>query len=147
MGAFTAILLASGIAVGIHSVLLLEEILLPLEDIQRSGKRKTVADDEGETAMPRRDMKGNGGSEDSQKTKRDRVESRRTRFLLFSRHGLTFYFSSWMDELDHVILETLPPSSATVAASVHKYWTSVWAMANEGADLLKLIKMAEINTA
>ncbi|KAL2552723.1 hypothetical protein Fot_06342 [Forsythia ovata] len=54
---------------------------------------------------------------------------------------------SRQDELDPIILERLPPLSAMAVASVHKYWTSVWAKATEGADLSKLIKMAEMNTA
>ncbi|KAL2508422.1 hypothetical protein Fot_32069 [Forsythia ovata] len=31
--------------------------------------------------------------------------------------------------------------------SVYKYWNSVWAKATEGAGLLEMIKMAEMNTA
>ncbi|KAL2548460.1 hypothetical protein Fot_09990 [Forsythia ovata] len=54
---------------------------------------------------------------------------------------------SRQDELDLVILEKLPPSSITPAASVHKYWTTVWVRATEGAVLSELIKMAEMNTA
>ncbi|KAL2552657.1 hypothetical protein Fot_06276 [Forsythia ovata] len=51
------------------------------------------------------------------------------------------------DELDPAILERLPPSSATAAASIHKYRTSVWARATEGANISELIKMAKMNTA
>ncbi|KAL2552177.1 Peptidase S8 [Forsythia ovata] len=72
VGTSTAVPLTSGIAVGILSVLPLEETLLPSEDIRRSGKRKTVADYEGEAAMPRKGTEGDGGSGDSRKMKRDR---------------------------------------------------------------------------
>ncbi|KAL2544597.1 Uncharacterized protein Fot_13830 [Forsythia ovata] len=71
VGTSTAVPLASRIAVDISSVLPLEEILLPSEDIQRLGKRNTVADDEREAVVPRRCTDGNGGSGDSQKMKRD----------------------------------------------------------------------------
>ncbi|KAL2538297.1 hypothetical protein Fot_19688 [Forsythia ovata] len=69
LGASTALPLASRIVVGIHSIIPHKEMLLLSEDIRRSGKRKTVANDEGETSNPRRDMEGDGSSRDSQKTK------------------------------------------------------------------------------
>ncbi|KAL2497847.1 hypothetical protein Adt_23397 [Abeliophyllum distichum] len=47
--------------------------------------------------------------------------------------------------LDLVFLEKLPPPSARVAASVHRYWTSIWAGTVEGTDLPELIKMVEMN--
>ncbi|KAL2544548.1 hypothetical protein Fot_13781 [Forsythia ovata] len=72
VGTSTAVPLASRIAVDISSILPLEEILLPSKDIQRSGKRKTVADDEREAVVPRRCTEGGGGSGDSRKMKRDR---------------------------------------------------------------------------
>ncbi|KAL2480299.1 hypothetical protein Adt_33265 [Abeliophyllum distichum] len=50
------------------------------------------------------------------------------------------------DELDPKILERLPPPSAMVAASVHKYWTTVWAKVTDGMDLHEMIRMAEMNT-
>ncbi|KAL2508896.1 hypothetical protein Fot_32543 [Forsythia ovata] len=53
---------------------------------------------------------------------------------------------SCQDELDPAILEKLLHSSAMAAASVHKYWTSIWARAIESTDLLELIKMVEMNT-
>ncbi|KAL2514882.1 hypothetical protein Fot_28853 [Forsythia ovata] len=53
---------------------------------------------------------------------------------------------SRQDELDPAILETLLHSSAMAAASIHKYWTSVWTRTMESADLLELIKMVEMNT-
>ncbi|KAL2488514.1 hypothetical protein Fot_41806 [Forsythia ovata] len=68
----TAVPLALEIAVGIPSVLTLKETLLSLEDIRRSGKKKMVADDEEETAMPRRNTDGDGSLRDSRKMKRDR---------------------------------------------------------------------------
>ncbi|KAL2489382.1 hypothetical protein Fot_42674 [Forsythia ovata] len=52
---------------------------------------------------------------------------------------------SCQDELDPTILEKLSHSSAMVAASVHKYRTSVWARVKESADLLQLMKIAEMN--
>ncbi|KAL2489455.1 hypothetical protein Fot_42747 [Forsythia ovata] len=54
---------------------------------------------------------------------------------------------SCQDELDPTILEKLSYSSAMVAASVYKYWTSVWARVKESADLLQLMKIAEMNIA
>ncbi|KAL2456897.1 hypothetical protein Fot_56620 [Forsythia ovata] len=160
LGASTAVLLVSGIAVGISSVILLEDTLLPSEDIRRSGKRKIVADDEGEAAVPRRGTEGDGSSEDSQKTKRDRETpswgaeehaSHRSRgmarpSILFPGWFEYINIGSRQDELDPAIFEKLPPSSDTVAASVHKYWTFVWSRTTEGTDLSELIRMAEMNT-
>ncbi|KAL2471637.1 hypothetical protein Adt_39773 [Abeliophyllum distichum] len=54
---------------------------------------------------------------------------------------------SHQDELNLSILEKLLPPSAIVAASVHKYWTSVWVRTTKDADLPELIKMVEMNTA
>ncbi|KAL2552888.1 hypothetical protein Fot_06507 [Forsythia ovata] len=111
--------------------------------------------------MPRRDTEGDGGLGDSRKTKRDHeAPSWRAKEHAFHRSrgtarssipppGWSEYINigSRQDELDPAILERLPPLSATAVASVHKYWTSVWARATEGADLSELIKMAEMNTA
>ncbi|KAL2529772.1 hypothetical protein Fot_22373 [Forsythia ovata] len=84
------------------------------------------------------------------------LESQSTRSM-FSRGGPNLYSSSWLvqsyqygsrqNELDPTILDKLPPSSATTAASIHNYWTSIWKRATEGTDLSELIKMAEMNTA
>ncbi|KAL2521125.1 hypothetical protein Fot_25048 [Forsythia ovata] len=72
VGTSTDVPLASRITMDILSVLLLEETLLRSEDIQQSGKKKTLADDKGEMAVPRKSTEGDGGSGDSRKTKRDR---------------------------------------------------------------------------
>ncbi|KAL2538159.1 Uncharacterized protein Fot_19550 [Forsythia ovata] len=69
VGTSTVVLLASRIVVDIRFVLPLEETLLPLVDIRRSCNKKMVADDEGETTMPRRGTEGDDSSRDSRKTK------------------------------------------------------------------------------
>ncbi|KAL2526053.1 hypothetical protein Adt_11107 [Abeliophyllum distichum] len=51
-----------------------------------------------------------------------------------------------LDELDPEILERLSPPSTMVVAFVHKYWTTIWAKATDGADLHKMIRIAEMNT-
>ncbi|KAL2509021.1 hypothetical protein Fot_32668 [Forsythia ovata] len=50
-------------------------------------------------------------------------------------------------ELDLAILEKLPISSAIAAASVHKYWTSAWEKAADNAELLEMLKLAEMYTS
>ncbi|KAL2501529.1 hypothetical protein Fot_35377 [Forsythia ovata] len=51
------------------------------------------------------------------------------------------------DELDSTILEKLPAPFAIVATSVHKHWISAWAKATDNADLLELLKLAEMSTS
>ncbi|KAL2508696.1 hypothetical protein Fot_32343 [Forsythia ovata] len=161
VGTFTAIPLASGIAVGIPSVILLKETLLPSKDIRRSGKKKTVADDkekrpcQGEVrrVMAVREIL-------RRQSKIERLfsgEPRNTLSTIFEARPDSLLpppvwseyinIGSRQDKLDFAILEKFPPSSATTVTSVHKYWTSVWARGSEGADLSKLIKMVEMNTA
>ncbi|KAL2545033.1 Uncharacterized protein Fot_14266 [Forsythia ovata] len=52
-----------------------------------------------------------------------------------------------VDELDPTILGKLPASAAIVAASVHKYWTSTFGKAADNAELLELLKLAEMYTS
>ncbi|KAL2550164.1 Uncharacterized protein Fot_11694 [Forsythia ovata] len=70
VGTFTAIPLALGIAVGILSVIPLEETLLLSKDIRRSSKKNMVVNDEGETAMPRGGTEDDGEAKNSRKARR-----------------------------------------------------------------------------
>ncbi|KAL2552623.1 hypothetical protein Fot_06242 [Forsythia ovata] len=51
------------------------------------------------------------------------------------------------DELDLAFLEKLPIPSAIAVVSVHKYWTFTWVKATENANILELLKLAEISTS
>ncbi|KAL2494566.1 hypothetical protein Fot_38323 [Forsythia ovata] len=59
-GISSTVRLVPGIVLGFSSVLPPEESPFSLEDIRRSNKIKMVADEEGETAMPKRGTKGKG---------------------------------------------------------------------------------------
>ncbi|KAL2493820.1 hypothetical protein Fot_37577 [Forsythia ovata] len=64
-------------------------------------------------------------------------------------HGWTerINIGSRQDKFDPAILGNLPSPYAIVIASVHKYWTSAWAKATDNVDLLKLLKLAKMNTS
>ncbi|KAL2538411.1 hypothetical protein Fot_19802 [Forsythia ovata] len=64
-GIFSTVTSVPRIIVGVSSVLPPVESPFSSEDIQQSDKRKMVADEEGETAMPRRGTKGDGDARDS----------------------------------------------------------------------------------
>ncbi|KAL2514949.1 hypothetical protein Fot_28920 [Forsythia ovata] len=51
------------------------------------------------------------------------------------------------DELDPMVLGKLPAPAAIAAASVHKYWTSAFGKAADNAELMKLLKLAEMYTS
>ncbi|KAL2558434.1 Uncharacterized protein Fot_03173 [Forsythia ovata] len=51
------------------------------------------------------------------------------------------------DELDPTVLGKLPAPAAIAAASVHKYWTSDFGKAADNAELMKLLKLAEMYTS
>ncbi|KAL2520919.1 hypothetical protein Fot_24842 [Forsythia ovata] len=50
------------------------------------------------------------------------------------------------DELDPTVLEKLPAPATIAAASVHKYWTSAFEKAVDNAELMELLKLAEMLT-
>ncbi|KAL2489347.1 hypothetical protein Fot_42639 [Forsythia ovata] len=54
---------------------------------------------------------------------------------------------SRQDKLDPTVLGKLPPPVANAAASVHKYWTSAFGKAAETAELMELLKLAEMYTS
>ncbi|KAL2551910.1 hypothetical protein Fot_05529 [Forsythia ovata] len=51
------------------------------------------------------------------------------------------------DKLDPTILGKLPAPAAIAAASVHKYWTSTFEKAADNAELMELLKLAEMYTS
>ncbi|KAL2473955.1 hypothetical protein Fot_49691 [Forsythia ovata] len=51
------------------------------------------------------------------------------------------------DELDPMVLGKLPAPVAIAAASVHKYWTSAFEKAADNAELMELLKLAEMFTS
>ncbi|KAL2515280.1 hypothetical protein Fot_29251 [Forsythia ovata] len=51
------------------------------------------------------------------------------------------------DELDPTVLEKLPAPAAIAAASAHNYWTSAFEKAIDNAELMELLKLAEIYTS
>ncbi|KAL2520069.1 Uncharacterized protein Fot_23992 [Forsythia ovata] len=51
------------------------------------------------------------------------------------------------DELDPTVLGKLPAPAAIAAASVHKYWTSAFEKAADNAELMELLKLAEMYTS
>ncbi|KAL2501524.1 hypothetical protein Fot_35372 [Forsythia ovata] len=84
---------------------------------------KRVSGDEEKKAVPEKATEDEDDVEDSKRAKRSQ------------------------DELDSTILEKLPASFAIVATSVHKHWISAWAKATDNADLLELLKLAEMSTS
>ncbi|KAL2557004.1 Uncharacterized protein Fot_01743 [Forsythia ovata] len=54
---------------------------------------------------------------------------------------------SRQDELDPAILEKLLAPFAIAAALVHKYWTSTFTKAVDNAELIELLKLAEMYTS
>ncbi|KAL2514235.1 hypothetical protein Fot_28206 [Forsythia ovata] len=51
------------------------------------------------------------------------------------------------DELDPTVLGKLPTPAAIAAASVHKYWTPAFSKAADNAELMELLKLAEMYTS
>ncbi|KAL2538391.1 hypothetical protein Fot_19782 [Forsythia ovata] len=51
------------------------------------------------------------------------------------------------DKLDPSVLGKLPPAVALAATSVHKYWTSAFGKAEDTAEVMKLMKLAEMYTS
>ncbi|KAL2501332.1 hypothetical protein Fot_35180 [Forsythia ovata] len=51
------------------------------------------------------------------------------------------------DELDPTILGKLPVPTTKAVASVHKYWTSTFEKAADNAELMELLKLAEMYTS
>ncbi|KAL2559362.1 hypothetical protein Fot_04101 [Forsythia ovata] len=51
------------------------------------------------------------------------------------------------DELDPTVLGKLPVLAAIAAASVHKHWTSTFENATYNAELMELLKLAEMYTS
>ncbi|KAL2553212.1 hypothetical protein Fot_06831 [Forsythia ovata] len=51
------------------------------------------------------------------------------------------------NELDPVVLEKLPAPAAIAAASIHKSWTSTFEKVADNAELMKLLKLAEMYTS
>ncbi|KAL2559719.1 hypothetical protein Fot_04458 [Forsythia ovata] len=127
----------------------------PSKDVDHQGKEKGVAVDEGENVAPKRTLGDEGDATGSARFKKGQMAYHQETARSIPASPSTVhvpipYSSDWIesinigsrqDELDLAILEKLPPSS------VYNNWTSVWARATESADLLELIKMAEINTA
>ncbi|KAL2549757.1 hypothetical protein Fot_11287 [Forsythia ovata] len=52
-----------------------------------------------------------------------------------------------VDELDPTVLGKLSASAAIAAVSVHKYWTSAFGKAADNAELMELLKLAEMYTS
>ncbi|KAL2518845.1 hypothetical protein Adt_15092 [Abeliophyllum distichum] len=50
------------------------------------------------------------------------------------------------DELDLIVLDILPILLAMATTSIHKYWTFTWKKAAEQANMLELVKLAEMKT-
>ncbi|KAL2545786.1 hypothetical protein Fot_15019 [Forsythia ovata] len=151
---------ASRIVVGVSAVLPPEEFPFSSEDIRRLDKRRMVANEKGKFDLPRRGTQGDRDARDSRKAKRGREapswragehapRSRGTARTSIPPSGWSEHINigSHQDELDPAILGKLSSLSATAAASIYKYWTSVWERTTEGTDLSELIKMAGMNTA
>ncbi|KAL2514165.1 hypothetical protein Fot_28136 [Forsythia ovata] len=51
------------------------------------------------------------------------------------------------DELDPTVLEKLPALATIATASVHKYWTPTFSKAADNAELMELLKLAEMYTS
>ncbi|KAL2513994.1 hypothetical protein Fot_27965 [Forsythia ovata] len=51
------------------------------------------------------------------------------------------------DKLDPTVLEKLPAPAAIAATLVHKYWTSAFSKAADNAELIELLKLAEMYTS
>ncbi|KAL2545911.1 hypothetical protein Fot_15144 [Forsythia ovata] len=51
------------------------------------------------------------------------------------------------DELDPTVLGKLPAPAAIAVASIHKYWTSAFEKATDNAELMELLKLAEMYTS
>ncbi|KAL2501478.1 hypothetical protein Fot_35326 [Forsythia ovata] len=51
---------------------------------------------------------------------------------------------SRQDKLDPTVLEKLPPTVAIAETSVHKYWTSAFGKAADTAEVIELVKLAEM---
>ncbi|KAL2545725.1 hypothetical protein Fot_14958 [Forsythia ovata] len=66
----STVLSASRIVVGVFAVLPPKEFPFSSEDIRRLGKRRMVADEDGELDMPRRGTQGDGDARNSRKAKR-----------------------------------------------------------------------------
>ncbi|KAL2553532.1 Uncharacterized protein Fot_07151 [Forsythia ovata] len=111
--------------------------------------------------MPKRAMEVKDIVRDFQKTKRgQKTPLRETGETTFPPRGTTrtsiSFLHSWterinirssQDEIDPDILEKLLAPSAIAAASVHKYWTSSWAKTADNAELLEMLKLAEMYTS
>ncbi|KAL2514644.1 hypothetical protein Fot_28615 [Forsythia ovata] len=54
---------------------------------------------------------------------------------------------SHRDKLDPTVLGKLPVPTTIAAASVHKYWTSAFDKATDNAELMELLKLAEMYTS
>ncbi|KAL2514909.1 hypothetical protein Fot_28880 [Forsythia ovata] len=72
-----------------------------------------------------------------------------TRTFIPSPYGWTerINIGSRQDELDPANLEKLPTPSAIAVTSVHKYWTSTWVKTVDNAELLEMLKLAEMYTS
>ncbi|KAL2513093.1 hypothetical protein Adt_18693 [Abeliophyllum distichum] len=123
-----------------------KKITSPSVDIRHQDKGKGVVVGEEERTAPKRCLEEKDVSADFGGVKKSQMAPLQD--LIPNSSDWVEHINNMFcqDELDPAILEKLPPPSTMATASVHRYWTSVWAGSAEGVDLLKLIKMAEINT-
>ncbi|KAL2500392.1 hypothetical protein Fot_34240 [Forsythia ovata] len=112
----------------------------PTKNFRRSEKRKAVVGSQGETAVPGRGMEG---------TENPRRARQGSRTSILPPPGKPKYINigSRHDELDPTALGKLSAPAAIAATSVHKYWTSAFGKAAENAELMELLKLAEMYTS
>ncbi|KAL2501805.1 hypothetical protein Fot_35653 [Forsythia ovata] len=90
--------------------------------------RKAAADSKEETSMLEKGMENAG---DSQKIERGREDPS----------------SKVEDRLDLTALGKLPAPATIAAVSVHKYWITAFVKATNNAELMELLKLAEMYTS
>ncbi|KAL2532823.1 hypothetical protein Adt_06174 [Abeliophyllum distichum] len=132
-----------------------ETFISSFVDVYHQDKRKRIVIDKEERTTPKRGFKEEDVDAVFEGVKKNRMAlpqgtSGLIPTLPFAEHDPILDSSDWVErinirshqgELDPTILEKLLPPSA-MAASVHRYWTSVWAGVAKEAYLPELIKMA-----
>ncbi|KAL2538859.1 hypothetical protein Fot_20250 [Forsythia ovata] len=109
-----------------------------------------AATDVPSISIPARSVPPPGNARQSIKKKAGaKSEEEASRASTSPRLGKCEYINigSRQDKLDPTVLGKLLPAVAIAAISVHKYWTSAFGKAADTAEVMELVKLAEMYTS
>ncbi|KAL2553117.1 hypothetical protein Fot_06736 [Forsythia ovata] len=143
--------LAPKVTSGVPSIMFPAGPVSTLENFRRSDKRKVATDSKEETSMPGKGMEVAGdsrmtgrGQEDPSSEVEDCISQDRGASQTHFPPPTVKYEYINIGSYHPTVLRKLPASAAIAAASVHKYWTSAFGKAANNAELMELLKLAEI---